>query len=102
MKKLLLVVFVLFLGLFIVSCKKKDIVDPKNRIEETLEEEINEKQPKKVFESSFSIDDISNTVLDYNGTYGGKSLALKIKNISKGIEKVKLQSLKLIILKLML
>ena len=43
MKKLLLVVFVLFLGLFIVSCKKKDIVDPKNRIEETLEEEINEK-----------------------------------------------------------
>ncbi len=93
MKKLLLVVFVLFLGLFIVSCKKKDIVDPKNRIEETLEEEINEKQPKKVFESSFSIDDISNTVLDYNGTYGGKSLALKIKNISKGIEKVKLQSI---------
>ena len=58
-----------------------------------MEEEINEKQPKKVFESSFSIDDISNTVLDYNGIYDGKSLALKIKNISKGIEKVKLQSI---------
>ena len=93
MKKLLLVILVLFLALFILSCKKKSVVDPKNRIEETLEEEINEKQPKKVFESSFSIDDISNTVLDYNGIYDGKSLALKIKNISKGIEKVKLQSI---------
>ena len=93
MKKLLLVILILFLGLFVLSCKKKSTVDPKNRIEETLEEEINEKQPKKVFESSFSIDNISNTVLGYNSTYSGKSLALKIKNISKGIEKVKLQSI---------
>jgi hypothetical protein len=93
MKKLLLVIVVLLLGLTILSCKKREAVDPKNIIEERLEEEVNEKQPKKVFESSFSIDNISNTVLGYNGTYNGEVLELKIKNISKGIEKVKLTSI---------
>ena len=95
MKKVLLVILILILGLSVLSCKKRNPVDPKNRIEETLEEEINEKQPKKVFESSFSITDVSNTVLGYEGTYTGKSLNLKIKNITKGIEKVKLTSIKI-------
>lgn len=90
MKKKIKIVLIIVIILGTINCTKKS---RNNQIDKMIEQNEIKKQPKKIFEITFEIENFTNTILGDDTGYSGSGLKLNINNISKGIEKINLKSL---------